>query len=756
MPVPPHIRSLPLLLALLAVLLAFLGQYQFANSSDPPVAAVVAFVLAAVCLLVAERLLAVRRDQPPPPAPTRDQAAPVPVRPATVLREVPVQHPSAAPHANTADARSPAVTQAGRRAILLRLLTSLALAVGAQALVAGGLVSLGILGYAVAVAFAVAGTLPIVRGGALATQPVRWAWSSRQLGLALMALTAGAGTFALSGGNRYRLAGVLLWGASILGWWLAWGTFKRPAWSPRKLRAHWPVLALLAAVLLLGAAFRFVNLYGNPLEMGSDHAEKLLDVHDVLNGTPYIFFERNTGREPWQFYWTVLLIKLFNLPPDFMALKIGTALIGWLMLPAIFLLAREVFGTRVALLATLFAAVAGWAVIPARFGLRYPLAPCAAAWTLYFAVRGLRRNERNALLAAGLWMGIGLQGYTAYRFMPVVVGLLGGLVVVGHGVRRRRALALQTLVNGGLALVMAVLVLMPLLRYGFDQPDSLLYRMTSRLTDQERAIQGAVVAIFADNLKNVLLFFNYTSDVVPVVNIPGKPAMDSVLGALLVIGAAATITLSVKTRDFWPAALLGAGILMLFPSALSIAYPGENPSIVRTGSAIPMLLTVCAVVPGIVVELARRYEQPLLRRASVACVAVLVAVVVGLNADRVFRQYPEQYCAVGRNASDIARELQAFVAAGHAREHAWIVGYPHWVDYRAVGIWIGDITFANEIFGAEEVAQVDLNGQPGWFALHVDDTASLQVLREKYPYGTARTVVGAQCPDEKFVVFTVP
>lgn len=636
------------------------------------------------------------------------------------------------------------------------LFIGMLLGIGAQHAVNAGLITLGILGYLVAVVCVGVAVPPVYRGIEFSNQPTHKLPFDWRVPLGILSLATGGSAFALSGGNLYRLEGVLLWVISVALWWVVWADLGRPAaWLPRLRTMVRPTVIVIAlvAILALGAAFRFVNLPINPGEMGSDHAEKLLDVHDVLNGFPYIFFERNTGREPWQFYWTVLIVKLLHIPADFMALKIGTSLIGWLMLPAIFLLAREVFGNRIALVATLFAAVASWAVIPARFGLRYPLAPCATAWTMYFLVRGLRRNERNALLAAGLWMGIGLQGYTAYRFMPVIFCLLLGLGAGWHLLRRRRELAWETAFNGGLALVLTALVMTPLLRYGYDRPELLLYRATTRLTSQEQAIQGDVLMIFLNNLRRVLLFFNYTYDVVPVVNIPGTHPLDLVLGALLVTGAAAAIGLSIKARDPWPVAILGTGLLLLFPSALSIAFPGENPSTVRTGGAIPMLMIVCALVPGMLLELAS-HSRSLLVRGALATVVVGISVgVIGLNTDRIFNLYPAQYCGVGINASDIARELKAFVAEGNPRANAWIVSYPHWVDYRAVGIWIGDITFDNQVVGTEELAAVDLQGQPGWFALHLHDVEDLHLLQTKYPQGRSYEVPGANCPERRFVVF---
>ena len=636
--------------------------------------------------------------------------------------------------------------------------------IAAQMLVADGQAPAGLAVYAGAIACALIAiarssradpTAPIQAGPArpLVNGPAR-------VLLVCAALTFGAATFILSAGNRYSAASVAAWLGSLICWALAFA--HRPAQRPGiAAQRRWPAAAialLLAAILALGAFFRFYALAENPLDMNSDQAEKLLDVKDVIEGIPYIFFERNTGREPWQFYWTVALIQLFNLPQDFMALKIGTALIGWLMLPAVFLLAREVSGARVALIATLFAAVASWGVITARFGLRYPLAPCAVAWTMFFLVYGLRRQHRNAMLAAGVWIGIGLQGYTAYRFMIVVVPLLALAWAGWQWTQARRQQAGQALANAAIAAVATVLTLMPLIRYGVDNPDQFLYRAATRLSNTEREIEGNPAAIFADNLKNALLMFNYTRDEVWVANLPDRPAMDALLGGLLVLGAAAAVALSVKRRTPWPALLLGAGVLMLIPSALSIAFPRENPSVVRTGGALPMLMIVCAIGPGLLLDaLPTTGRQRIVAGAlAYGLVAAICLAAIAVNYQRVFVDYPAQYCPRAQNASDIAREMNAWVAQGNDRRNAYIVGYPHWVDSRAVGVWIGDITFPNTVgrqVGRMDAAEVDLQGRPGWFALNIDDAESLRALQDRYPDGTMRVVAGSQC-GKQFVVFT--
>jgi hypothetical protein len=88
--------------------------------------------------------------------------------------------------------------------------------------------------------------------------------------------------------------------------------------------SYWGVL--VAAVFLLAVYFHLHQINTVPFDMTSDHAEKLLDVQDVLNGSSSIFFTRNAGREPIQFYLTAVLVKVFEMDLNFTTLKFGMAL----------------------------------------------------------------------------------------------------------------------------------------------------------------------------------------------------------------------------------------------------------------------------------------------------------------------------------------------------------------------------------------------------------------------------------------------
>src|SRR5687768_1911506 len=184
---------------------------------------------------------------------------------------------------------------------------------------------------------------------------------------------------------------------------------------------------LLLAVTALVVFFRFHQTVGVPPEPFSDHAEKLLDVYDVSQGQTPIFFIRNTGREGFQMYWTLLVGKLFGTGLSFVSLKLGTAILGFLTLPFVYLLGKEIGGPRVGLLAFILTGIAYWPNVISRVGLRFPLYPLFTAATLYFLIRGLRTRNRNDFLLSGLFLGIGLHGYSAMRIVPLVVVVIFGL-----------------------------------------------------------------------------------------------------------------------------------------------------------------------------------------------------------------------------------------------------------------------------------------------------------------------------------------
>lgn len=610
-------------------------------------------------------------------------------------------------------------------------------------------------------------TLPVAIGTRLGPAPAEERTRPPARAYVVSAFVLAALTFLFSSGNEFNADNVLAWFLSI-------AVFLYAFWVPEKTSDEWlarlgaarkifsngvrisPQILALLGVMLVGVTFYYHNLDGIPAEPTSDHAEKLLDVNDVVNGgLRPIFFERNTGREPLQFYLTAAFVTLTQHPIDHMALKLITALLGVLVIPFTFLLARELFDDDVALFAALLVAMSKWAVTIARMGLRFPLTPVFVAPTIYFLFRALKYGKRNDFLMAGLFLGLGLLGYNAFRLAPLLVIVF---IVWWWWTRRMTLAQTKTLVvNTALMFTLALFVVMPLARYMTEEPEMVWYRAATRVLGESHPVVGNPLDVFAHNSVNAALMFNWTSDAAWPNSLPNDPALDYVAGGLFVLGFAYALYRLARYRENAYAFVLLGIAIMLLPSALSVAFPNENPSVVRAGGAIPFVFIIVALPLAWLWRAARATLAELRwgRAATIVVIVVLIALIGRANYLRYFVDFEAHYRLSSWNSSEVAAVIRGFAESVGDAERAWIVSYPHWVDTRNVAINMRRIGWNNVLLDAD-AARAHANDLANkLYILHLGDQANLTRLREIFPNGQER-VFRARTPGRDFIVFYVP
>jgi hypothetical protein len=579
-------------------------------------------------------------------------------------------------------------------------------------------------------------------------------------------LVAGAASslaaFWLMGGNRFTVLNTALWIAAIaMTVWAFWSGSGRLTWltalssRPVPSRWHfslfrWTFLVLAGVVLIL--FFRLHQLVLTPPQMVSDHAEKLLDVWDVLQGETSIYFRRNTGREPMQMYLTAAVAQYLGTGISYLSLKIGTVLAGLLTLPFIYLLGKEIGGRRVALLALVFAGIAYWPNVIARTGLRFPLYPLFVAPTLYFLLRGIRRSSRNDFILAGLSLGIGLHGYTPIRILPLVILAAVGIYLL-H--RHSAGLRKQTVVYIFLLAFIALIVFLPLLRYSLSNPEMFGYRAFSRLGTVERPLPGPALEIFASNLGRALAMFAWDNGEIWPVSVTHRPALDVVSGALFHGGVLLLLLRYIRRRHWLDLFLLLSIPLLMLPSILSLAYPAENPALNRAGGAlVPVFLVVALALDGIMSGVRRALGSRAGAWTAWGLAGVLLLWSASHNYDLVFNQYRTAYERSAWNSDEMGRVIADFASSVGSLDQAWVVAYPHWVDTRLVGMQAGNPTRDYAIFPD----QLSLTGSvPGLklFIVNQGDSASVAALRELYPQGWLQTY-DSKYEMKDFLLFVAP
>ena len=508
------------------------------------------------------------------------------------------------------------------------------------------------------------------------------------------------------------------------------------------------VLVVFAVVVW----FRFADLAGVTREMVSDHAEKLLDVVDVLNGKYSIFFPRNTGREALQFYLAAATAGLLGTGVSFLTLKIGTALVGVVTLPFIYLFGRELGGRRVALAAMFLAGVAYWPNVISRVGLRFPLYPLFAAPALYFLVRGLRRRRSNDLLWCGLIVGLGLHGYTPARAIPIAV-TVGVLVYLLHPLARGRRWAIFTwLIGAGLV---ALVVALPLVRYAIDDPSMVMFRSLTRIGSTERELPGPALQIFFSNTWNALKMFGWDNGEVWVNSITHRPALDWISAGLFHLGTAFVLVRYLRRRNWLDLFTLLAVPVLLLPSILSLAFPAENPAPNRAAGAIVPVFALAALPLAALPEWAERWWGGLrARRWGVLGALVLAMAIALLNYRLVFVDYAQQYLRSAWNTSDMGRVIRGFAESIGSFDTAHVVAFPYWVDTRMPGIWAGRPTVDYAIW-PDQLDPLVEETRAQLFVVNTQDQQAIDRLKTLLPSGTFSLFDSPQ-EGHDFLIYTVP
>jgi hypothetical protein len=573
--------------------------------------------------------------------------------------------------------------------------------------------------------------------------------------------------FTIFGNNLFTTTNVMVWCFAMAFFiWSLWLNQEdlRSTWKNTKAfvqRGQWTItispwtLLLIFATLVL-FFFRFYRTTTVPPEPFSDHAEKLLDVYDVSQGQTHIFFIRNTGREAFQMYWTLLIAKVFGMGLSFFSLKLGTAILGFLTLPFIYLLGKEVGGKRVGLLAFILVGIGYWPNVISRVGLRFPLYPLFVAPTLFYLIRGLRTHNRNDFLLSGLFLGIGLHGYSPFRIVPLVViaaFILYWLHAQSKGVRRESIAWLAML---GLA---SLFVFLPLLRYWYDEPGVFSFRAFTRLSGVEQPLPGPVWQIFLSNTWNALKMFNIDDGVIWVHSVPDRPALDRVSAALFVLGILLVIIRYIRNHHWLDLFLLLSIPLLLLPSILSLAFPDENPALNRAGGAyIPAFVIAAIAFDGLLTSFGRGAMRSLLMWA-VAGILLYVSAVQ--NYDLTFNQYYTLFRNSSWNTSDMGKVIKEFELTYGTVDNVWVVPFPYWVDTRLPAVWAG-IPNRDLAMWRENLASTLELKNPKLFIVKADldnpdvnDEESLDLLKKLYPNGQLR-MFDSDVPGHDFWIFTVP
>ncbi len=276
--------------------------------------------------------------------------------------------------------------------------------------------------------------------------------------------------------------------------------------EPQPLQ-RWELPAVLL-VTVLGGILRLWSIGDVPPGLWYDEAIIGLGVLKILRepGLPIFFMLQGHAEEPLFYYLNVPGVLIGG--ANGLSLRVTSAIIGTLTVPAVWWSARQFLDPKRALLAAIIFAGMRWHVHFSRLSFRTLLSPIACALITGFLARAVRSWRKSDLIAAGALTGLGLYTYLSMRLYVIIaaLSLLTGWWIMRACPIRRLALWAAA----------AAMVFLPL---GIDyivHPEHFSAR-------QGEVTENMSAGLVAKQVRDIALMPAFRGDHVGKHNVPGSP-----------------------------------------------------------------------------------------------------------------------------------------------------------------------------------------------------------------------------------------
>jgi hypothetical protein len=279
-------------------------------------------------------------------------------------------------------------------------------------------------------------------------------------------------------------------------------------------------------------------------------------------------------------------------------------------------------------------------------------------------------------------------------------------------------------------------------------------RAFSRLGSPGQEYPAPPLQIFFSNLWNAWIMIFYDNGEIWAHSVPHRPALDLVSTVFYFVGTLVTLYQYIRTRHWIHLFLLVSVPLLMLPSILSLTFPGENPSLNRTGGAyVPVFILAAIGLEGFLVTLWAKVGTPWRSWVTVGATGVIILWASLLNYDLVFNQYANLYAQSSWNTSEMGEVARGFTETFGDESSVWVVAFPYWVDGRLVAINANQSRKDFSIIGERLPATLQTPGAK-LFLLSAEDQKDLESLQQLYPNGIYTIRPGNY--GKKFITFIVP
>ncbi len=288
---------------------------------------------------------------------------------------------------------------------------------------------------------------------------------------------------------------------------------------------------VLFAILVLALFVRVYHLDSLPAGLYPDEATNGTDALLANETGDYrLLYTNNYGREGLFINLQALAIKYFgNTVP---VLKFWSVVFGTLAVLGIYLLARELFARRIyALIAAFLIATSYWAINFSRIGFRAIMVTFLLTFSFYFFFRGFRTYRLRDFFVAGLFLGVGLHTYVAFRLAPLIlIALIPALLLTYERFLARYWKHILIFTLG------AFITAAPMFYDFFIHPDHFSSRTGAVSIFSPDINKGDFWGTFGKTFGLSMVKYNFWGDQNWRHNYPPYPILDPVTGAFFLAG----------------------------------------------------------------------------------------------------------------------------------------------------------------------------------------------------------------------------
>lgn len=441
----------------------------------------------------------------------------------------------------------------------------------------------------------------------------------------------------------------------------------------------------MLGILLLAVFFRFWQITDVPPGLYPDEAMNGSNALQALeSGNLRAYYTDNNGREGLFINLQAIAIWLFG--NEAWALRFVSALFGLLAVLGIYFLTKELFyekpedktldskkfgfwnllrisdlGFRIsrseiiALLSTFFLATNYWHITLSRIGFRAITTPAFSILAFYFLLRGMRKNSMLDFALSGVMLGLGLNGYIAFRFIPFAFA-----VPIFIGLWRwwkARPLYSENTESSSSCFPCAVILigiftivaLTPLITYFAIHPEDFAARtgQVSVFADEQPLRAFAI-----SNIKTIGMLFLF-GDCNPRHNFPCLPTLHPIVAITFLYGLFTMIKRKVSLSEI---TLIAWFLFMMLPATLTRE---GMPHALRSIGMIPPIMIIAGFGAYALWEkfTARLGQSAVLRLG--ALLLVTIPLTTGYLYFGIWAHSPSTASAFSQDLSELARYVRS-------------------------------------------------------------------------------------------------